>query len=526
MQTAFDIATYTSAAIVAYYLLLFAVSLWSTRQTSGGDAGPLTFVVVVPAHNEELVIGQTVERLRALEDERFIALVMDDGSTDKTAAVARKAADGDPRITVITRPPEIAGTGKGDVLNDAYRIVSGMVQSGDARLRGADDDHVVICVLDADGWLEPHSLKVVAPYYGDERVAGVQLPVRMWNGRDGFLALMQDLEFIGFCLFVQAGRDPFGSVGLGGNGQFIRLSALQTLGAEPWTDCLTEDLDVGLSLVENGWRNRFCPRAKVSQQALNDIRPFMRQRTRWIQGHYSCWQHLPAIWREKGIPLVTRLDLSLYLLLVAFVLVLAAQFTIGMLSIFGFVSVETTLLSFVDDPQLHRALTLGLSCGPLIAFGVTYQRYSAQPLPWFALPGIFFVFAFYGFFWGIPASVRALGRMALGRGSWTKTPRTAVTAELLALEGMPAAVTAAGPGMSTKTVRSTRSARPHSTESPERKSQVRRVPRIPRPLTADVFEERLREALERMAQAEQRTEQAMDRIHSAKVRGTGAPEPA
>ncbi|MGH2968452.1 MAG: hypothetical protein ACRDK0_05240 [Solirubrobacteraceae bacterium] len=48
---------------------------------------------------------------------------------------------------------------------------------------------------------------------------------------------------MGFSRLVQAGRDPLGSVGLGGNGQFVRLSALQDMGDSPWSRCLTEDLD-------------------------------------------------------------------------------------------------------------------------------------------------------------------------------------------------------------------------------------------------------------------------------------------
>lgn len=438
MSTCADIIAYASAAIVAYYLILFLVSLRTTR--SAEHAAPLTdrlFVVVVPAHDEDLVIGQTVTRLRALRGASFLALIMNDGSGDATGAVARQAAEDDARICVVDRPHEVAGQGKGEVLNDAYRRVVAMVASDDERLGGRAAADIVLCVVDADGWLSTDALERVAPLYDDARVAGVQIPVRIWNSRESFLALMQDLEFIGFSFFVQGGRDPFGSVGLGGNGQFVRLSALQTVGRAPWTSCLTEDLDLGLRLVERGWRNRFCASASVSQQALNRFRPFFRQRTRWIQGHYSCWTHLPSIWRSARTPLRTKVDLSLYLVLVAFIMVLAVQMSLGVASAAGWITYNSGFLGFVHDEHVFRAVTLGLSIGPLLAFAYTYQRHAARPLPLWALPGVLLLFAAYGYFWAVPASLRALGRIVLKRRGWVKTPRSAVAPDaLLSMEGL------------------------------------------------------------------------------------------
>ena len=56
-------------------------------------------------------------------------------------------------------------------------------------------------------------------------MGGVQSLVRIYN-RDRFLTWMQDIEFsIYGCLF-QAGRNGWGTAGMGGNGQFNRLRAL------------------------------------------------------------------------------------------------------------------------------------------------------------------------------------------------------------------------------------------------------------------------------------------------------------
>ena len=40
----------------------------------------------------------------------------------------------------------------------------------------------------------------------------------------------------------------------------------------------------------------------------------MRQRTRWAQGHYQCWDHIPKLLTAWRLPFATRLDLTLYLL--------------------------------------------------------------------------------------------------------------------------------------------------------------------------------------------------------------------
>ena len=64
---------------------------------------------------------------------------------------------------------------------------------------------MVLGVIDADGWLQPNALHAVAPYCDDRSVVGVQVPGRMYNARAGFLAFMQDIEFIGYSLLVQGG---------------------------------------------------------------------------------------------------------------------------------------------------------------------------------------------------------------------------------------------------------------------------------------------------------------------------------
>lgn len=442
---AFKVLAILTLVVGAYYSALYVTAvLRPTRapQVPAGTNGPL-FAVVIPAHNEELVIGQTVKRLRDLHYDRFVVMVMNDGSSDRTSEVAMQAAQGDHRIVVVDRDKEIAGQGKGEVLNDAYRRLCKMAEQRAPILGGATSDDIVVCVLDADGWLRRGSLTSVAPYFADDpKVAGVQIPVRMYNASNGILARMQDVEFTGVSFLIQGARDRIGSVGLGGNGQFVRLRALKDLGRSPWTKNLTEDLDLGLLLVEKGWRNRFCPDTWVSQQAVTDVKRLLKQRTRWVQGHMSCWYHLPRLWSAPGIPLRMRLDLSLHLLLCPMILLVTVQGLIGAGGYLGLFPLDTAVIPLVGGGWAYRIAVIVFSLIPLSVLCVTYQRSLVTyrhsqlvRLPLWSLPAMGLSFVAYSFLWGVPGCLKAPVRLLLGRNGWAKTARDVITEADLIPEG-------------------------------------------------------------------------------------------
>lgn len=297
-----------------------------------------------------------------------------------------------------------------------------MVKTSDELLEGRTEADIIIGVTDADGQLERHTLASVAPYFAEERVGGLQIGVRIANTSTNLLTRMQDVEFVGFSAFVQEARDSFGSVGLGGNGQFTRLSALVSLGYAPWTDCLTEDLDLGLSLVQRGWRIRFCPYAYVAQQAVTSLPLLFRQRTRWVQGHYQCWKHIPALLRRRDIPAATRVDLALYLVLVVFVVLVSFGMVSSILSTFGVITAYSTAFDFITSSVLRNSLMMVLSFGPLSVFLLTYQSRTSAPMPVRWLPAYAVVFAVYTYAWMI-ATAWAWSRMIAKKRGWAKTQR-------------------------------------------------------------------------------------------------------
>ena len=77
---------YLMAGVGLYYMLLFALSLKVLRRDTEQDVSRRPFMaLVVPAHNEELVIEETLSALVRVRYDDFLVLVMNDGSTDRTS---------------------------------------------------------------------------------------------------------------------------------------------------------------------------------------------------------------------------------------------------------------------------------------------------------------------------------------------------------------------------------------------------------------------------------------------------------
>src|SRR5207302_2563851 len=261
-------------------------------QVDGADPADYHVYYLVPCLNEALVIGATVERLLT-DGSNGRVVVIDDGSDDDTDGAAKHAAvsvAASHRLRVVRRRRPEARQGKGAALNAAYPLII-----RDVKRRNLDPARVVVAVMDADGRLSPGGAQAALPLFADPRIGAVQLIVRIRN-RTKLICKFQDVEFWTISAISQFARSLTGTVSLGGNGQFTRLSALESLVDEPWSRSLTEDLDLGLRLAAAGWRTTTTTRAYVDQQGVESYSRLMRQRTRWYQGHLSSIRRLPELW--------------------------------------------------------------------------------------------------------------------------------------------------------------------------------------------------------------------------------------
>lgn len=408
-------------AVVVLFCFSYTVALFIAsrrrRHSPLTAADDLFFVFLVPCLNEELVIRQTLDRLLALPHANFAVLVIDDASDDGTAEIVCLYDPG--RVRLVQRFYPDARRGKGGSLNVGLHYLRDC-----DLLEGRRPEDVIVTVLDADGRLEANALFEVAPKFRDPRVGAVQVGVRMYNASEDLLARLQDVEFVTFTDIFQRGRERLGSVGLGGNGQFARLTALLSLGEAPWSACLTEDLDLGLRLILGGWINSFCPTTWVSQQAVTSPRRLVRQRSRWFQGHLQCWKRLPAVLMAQ-LPLRTTFDLVHHLLSPALVLLI----TVPLVAFYG--TALALAIAAAGGAHVGFARHVGLfvlswyllsfGLAPLIGF-VYWLRERTVTLV--RAIGLGHLYCLYSYLW-IAAGWWAVGRVVRRRRGWAKTARTA-----------------------------------------------------------------------------------------------------
>jgi cellulose synthase/poly-beta-1,6-N-acetylglucosamine synthase-like glycosyltransferase len=200
----------------------------------------------------------------------------------------------------------------------------------------------------------------------------------------------------------------------------MRLSALNTLdGDGPWSDSLTEDLDLGVRLIAKGWTNQHCTTAAVSQQAVLSLRRLVRQRSRWFQGHLQSAGLVPLILRD--VPTRPALDL-LYHLSSPVLILLTSLLPVSFLVALG----ATTVASVeAGHPLVSPMWLLGpyvLSFTTAYAYGYVYAK-RERDLGLVRSVLLAHVFVFYGYIW-FAAGWWGLWRMVTGQRTWLKTART------------------------------------------------------------------------------------------------------
>lgn len=416
VQVLFWIALVVILFVDAWVLALFVRSGRSAaqmRQAPEADADAFTWVFVVPALDEELTVADSVARLLALPVARKLVVVVDDASSDETPAILRALTH--PDLRVVRRELPHARQGKAAALNHAFNRL-------DAWLGETPRDEVIVTIVDADGRLAPDAPAHAARHFADPEVGGVQSLVRIYNRRR-VLTACQDLEFSVYGNLYQAGRNGWGTAGMGGNGQFNRLGALDDVatGAGPWRDRLTEDQDLGLRLIAAGWEGRQDLRGTIEQQGLSSVRRLFRQRTRWSQGNLQALGLVGEVARAP-LGLVARLEQVAYLLMPLWQGVIGASFLTAIgLAAFG-------VAPFWDGgPGWQLAVFYLLAFGGSI-LGCIAARRSDGPLGWVVGFLVGHVYALYTWFlW--PVLVRSVARQVVRRREWAKTAREPLEAE-------------------------------------------------------------------------------------------------
>jgi len=251
--------------------------------------------ILIPAHNEEGVIADTVKNIISMSYENFEIIVIDDRSTDNTASVIKDLEAKYEKVTALIRPND-AFPGKSAVLNDAFKI-----SKGDA-----------ILVFDADATVDPDFLYKMVPNLEPKDVGAVQARKVIRNKNVNLLTRCQNNEYT-MDTHMQLGRDSVkGAVELRGNGELIKREALEDIGG--WNNyTIVDDLDMSTRLHIKGWDVRFCIDAVVYEEGIIYLKPLFRQRRRWLEGTIRRYlEYFEDVLFSKDMSLRASLDMMAY----------------------------------------------------------------------------------------------------------------------------------------------------------------------------------------------------------------------
>jgi poly-beta-1,6-N-acetyl-D-glucosamine synthase len=244
-------------------LIFFSFRKDKKRKELSKDA-PLVSILV-PCHNEEGCIRETVEFLMKQNYPNFEVVAVDDGSTDNTVRILKVLQLNNKRLRVVRL---MRNRGKGAALTLGALAANG---------------EYLVCI-DADALLAADAVeKFIWHFQNGPRVGAVTGNPRIRN-RTSILGKIQVGEFSSLVNMIKQTQRIIGKVySISGVVCAFRKRALLSVGF--WSDnMVTEDVDISWKLQLNFWDIRYEPGALCWILMPETIRGLFRQRLRWAQG--------------------------------------------------------------------------------------------------------------------------------------------------------------------------------------------------------------------------------------------------
>ncbi|WP_162858620.1 glycosyltransferase family 2 protein [Candidatus Nitrosotenuis aquarius] len=217
--------------------------------------------VIVPAYNEERVIRTTIEALIDADYPDKEIIVVDDGSKDRTLAIAMEYKD---RVKVLHKE----NGGKASALNMAL-----LYSTGD-----------IVVIVDADTICSRSGLKYLARSMADENVVAVAGNVKIRN-KMNWITWCQALEYLSGIQIMRRGLDYFGAIYIvpGALGAFRKTKLLEA--GTYHKDTLVEDFDATVKVLRSGMIVEGSNKSIAYTQAPQTFVDFYKQRKRWYRGN-------------------------------------------------------------------------------------------------------------------------------------------------------------------------------------------------------------------------------------------------
>jgi peptidoglycan-N-acetylglucosamine deacetylase len=258
--------------------------------------------VLIPSYNEEKVIVRTIRSVLHSDYENLHVIVIDDGSKDLTAEVAREAYASEiaaGRVQVL----EKSNGGKAAALNYALERI----------------DEEIYVGIDADTVIASDAVSKLIPHFEDATIGAVAGNAKVGN-RVNLWTRWQALEYITSQNFERRALDLFNVVTVvpGAIGAW-RTAAVKTAGGYP-VNTVAEDADLTMSLLEQGLKVVYEDRSLAFTEAPIDAKGLMRQRFRWSFGTLQAvWKHRAAFVRNKAMGLFALPNILIFQMLLPLV---------------------------------------------------------------------------------------------------------------------------------------------------------------------------------------------------------------
>lgn len=272
---------------IARAVIIAALALWRRRRVvppEGSFAPPVS--VIIPAFNEARVIEASVRRVLASDYADLHVIVADDGSTDGTSDIVKRAFGDDRRVTLLT----LINGGKAAALNRALTVATAEI----------------VIALDADTQFEPEAIGRLARWFADPAIGAVAGNAKVGN-RLNLVTRWQAVEYVTAQNLERRALSRFDAITVvpGAVGAW-RRAALDAVGGYP-IDTLAEDQDLTIAIQRKGWRVDYDTDAVAWTEAPQSFRGLARQRYRWAFGTLQClWKHRGVIGRvrPRGLALI------------------------------------------------------------------------------------------------------------------------------------------------------------------------------------------------------------------------------